>query len=160
MSTRINARRINPWAVAVVAWIGVIFFSSTSIAAESCETAFRFVSGILFPHLRTEDVSYGWLHLVADKGFHVALFFVLATLLWNLLSNPRWKKARILLAGAVVGSCSEFLQRFFPGRDPAIRDVLINIGGTALGIAAMLTITRLRSRTPAETTCLQSGRPA
>ncbi len=40
----------------------------------------------------------------------------------------------ILLCGAIVGSCSEYLQRFFPDRDPAIRDVLINIGGTALGL--------------------------
>ena len=142
--------RINPWAVAVFAWIGVIFFSSTSIAGEWSEIVFTSIAGLLFGNLRTEDTSYGLVHLLADKGFHVALFCVLAILLWNLFSNSRWKEARILIAGAVVGSCSEFLQRFFPGRDPAIRDVLINIGGTALGIAAMLTMARLRSRTRAE----------
>lgn len=138
--------RINPWAFAVASWIGVIFFSSTSTAAEWCETLFQFVGSILFPHLEREGPSYGLLHLIADKGFHVALFCVLAILIWKLLSNPQWKKTRILLAGAVVGSCSEFLQRFFPGRDPAIRDVLINIAGTALGIAVMLIIGRLGSR--------------
>jgi VanZ family protein len=151
---------MNPWAVAVLAWIGVIFFSSTSIASDWSEAAFQFISGIFFPHLGAQDDSYGLLHLVADKGFHVALFCVLAVLLWNLLSTPRWKKSRILLAGAVVGSCSEFLQRFFPGRDPAIRDVLINVAGTAVGMAAMLIIARRRSRTQEEASCLQSVRPA
>lgn len=146
MITWINDGRVNPWAVAVFAWIGVIFFSSTSIAGAWSETVFDFVAGLLFGNLGTENASYGLVHLLADKGFHVALFCVLAILLWNLLANSRRKEARILLAGAVVGSCSEFLQRFFPGRDPAIRDVLINIGGTALGIAAMFTITRVRSR--------------
>ncbi len=134
--------RLNLWALAVLGWIGVIFFSSTSLAAEWCEHAFSFLSGILFGHLRTDDPSYGLLHLLADKGLHVMMFLILATLLWKLLSNSQWKIARILLAGALVGSCSEFLQRFFPGRDPAITDVLINIGGTAIGIVLSLALAR------------------
>lgn len=142
--------RVNPWAAAVLAWIGVIFFSSTSIAAEWSETAFHFISHLLFRRLTTDDPSYNWIHLIADKGFHVTLFSVLAILLWNLLANPRWKIARILVVGAIVGSCSEFLQRFFPGRDPAVRDVLINIAGTGVGIAAMVTLAKRRSHTQAE----------
>jgi len=41
------------------------------------------------------------------------------------------------------------LQRFFPGRDPALRDVLINVGGTALGVAASVLAAK-RSRPQAQ----------
>lgn len=138
--------RINPWAIAVIVWIGVIFFSSTSLAGELSERAFRFVAGILFHYLAPGDSSYGLLHLLADKGLHVALFLVLAVLLWNTIRNAPRKVARILVVGAAVGSASEFLQRFFPGRDPAVRDVVINITGTALGVVACIGFTRWKSR--------------
>ncbi|MGA8025940.1 MAG: VanZ family protein [Bryobacteraceae bacterium] len=137
-----NTGRINAWLLAVLGWTGLIFFSSTSLASEWCEEAFSFIAGILFRGLQSSDSSYGIIHLLADKGVHVVLFLVLATLLWNMLSSARWKTPAILLIGAFVGSCSEFLQRFFPGRDPAIRDVLINIAGTAVGIAVSLGVTR------------------
>ena len=79
---------------------------------------------------------HGWQYLIVDKGFHVTLFFILALLLCRaLLPFPR-RTLVVLAYGAVVGSCSEYLQSFFPGRDPALRDVLINLGGTALGLAA------------------------
>ncbi len=84
--------------------------------------------------LRPNSSPYGVIHLLADKSVHVGLFCVLAILLWKALPNTARKPLIILAIGALVGSCSEFLQRFFPDRDPAIRDVLINIGGTALGI--------------------------
>jgi VanZ family protein len=85
--------------------------------------------------------------LLADKSVHVSLFLVLALLLWRILPNAPWKIAAILVSGALVGSASEFLQRFFPGRDPAVRDVLINIGGTAIGAAVCLMWVKYRSRT-------------
>jgi VanZ family protein len=48
--------------------------------------------------------------------------------------SVQWKIVVILLLGLLVGSCSEFLQSFFPDRDPAFRDVLINVGGTLAGV--------------------------
>jgi VanZ family protein len=102
--------------------------------------------------LQRYAAPYGIVHLLADKGFHVTLFCVLAVLLWQALRHSEKKIWVILLSGAAVGSCSEFLQRFFPGRDPAIRDVLINIGGTAIGIAFCIVVTKAlshRSRVPA-----------
>jgi VanZ family protein len=123
------------WRAAVVAWICVIFFSSTSLASIWCEEAFSSVSAVFLKQLDPQSSPYSLLHLLADKGLHVTLFCVLAILLWQALPLVRHRIVTILACGAVVGSCSEFLQRFFPGRDPAIRDVLINISGTALGIA-------------------------
>jgi VanZ family protein len=141
--------RINGGIVGVIAWVGVIFFSSTSLASQWCEQAFHFLSAMLFNHLRPDDSSYGLIHLLADKGLHVSLFFVLALLLWKILPDAQWKIARILLFGAAVGSTSEFLQSFFPGRDPALRDVLINVAGTAFGVGVSVAWIKHRSRTEA-----------
>ncbi len=135
--------QVNGWIWAVVLWIGVIFFSSTSLALKWAEEFFRFLSGLFLSQLPPESSSYGVIHLLADKGFHVSLFCVLAVLLWLALPNMAWKGWVIVLCGAVVGSCSEFLQRFFPDRDPAIRDVIINIGGTAVGLAICVTAVRM-----------------
>jgi len=141
--------RINGWIVALILWLGVIFFSSTSLAAQWCERVFRFLSAIIFNQLHPDESSYGLIHLLADKSVHVGMFLVLALLLWRILPDAQWKIARILLCGAVVGSASEFLQRFFPGRDPAVRDVLINVAGTAVGVAVSLAWIRYRSRAEA-----------
>ena len=132
------------WVWVLIAWIGVIFSSSTSLAGKTSEQLFSYLSELLFPELHTETSSYATLHFVADKGVHVFLFCVLGILLWKELSKMGVgrKIATALLLGAIVGSCSEILQRFFPGRDPAITDVLINVGATAIGLAGCVFFAR------------------
>ncbi len=139
--------RINVWFWAVIAWIGVIFFSSTSLASQWAEHLFSAIAAIFLSGLDRNSSSYGAFHVLSDKGLHVSLFCILAILLWRALPNSPRKLWMIVLTGAIVGSCSEFLQRFFPDRDPAIRDVLINIGGTVLGILLCLSFARLRFAT-------------
>jgi VanZ family protein len=133
------------WRFAVAAWICLIFFSSTSVASEWSESAFSGVTGLLFRQLHPNSHPFEVVHLLADKGLHLTLFCILAILLWQALPQIRRKTITILICGAFVGSCSELLQSFFPGRDPAIRDVFINIAGTAIGIA-LYRITRTTSR--------------
>lgn len=140
----VTSSRRSPWTWALVGWIGVIFLSSTSLAGEKSERAFSYLSDIFLARLPTDTSAAGVVHLLADKSVHVGLFCVLGMLLWKTLPIARRKIAVVLLQGAIIGSCSEFLQRFFPGRDPAISDVLINIGGTAIGIAISVAIARLR----------------
>ena len=132
------------WNLAVLAWAGVIFFSSTSIADQWGEQGFNWLSSIFFSHLGPDTSSYSIFHLLAHKSVHIFLFLVLALLLWKAVPEGEWKITLILVLGAFIGSCSEFLQRFFPGRDPAIRDVLINVGATGLGIFACLTVKKLQ----------------
>jgi VanZ family protein len=134
------------WAFAVVLWTGVILFSSTSVAEKTCEEGFRWLSSTFLSHLGPDTSSYAVIHLLADKSVHVCLFLVLALLLWKAILGEKWKIILILLLGAFIGSCNEYLQSFFPGRDPAVTDILINISGTALGIAATLTFTKLQSQ--------------
>lgn len=136
---------MNVWYVAVAGWIAVIFFSSTTLASEWCEELFAWLSSILFGSLHTSESSYSVLHLLADKGLHVTLFLVLALLLWRAYSTKHAKVWLILATGLVVGSCSEFLQSFFPGRDPAVRDVFINFVGTSLGAMVAVTMSRWRA---------------
>lgn len=135
--------RMNPWAWAALAWVGVIFFSSSSVAGQTSEEAFNALSH-LFTRLQPGTSPYDVVHLLADKSVHIFLFAVFAVLLWGAFAMTARKVLWILLMGALIGSCSELLQNFFPGRDPAIRDVLINIGGTALGVALSALISKLR----------------
>ena len=126
--------------MATVGWIGVIAFSSTSLAGKWSEQVFRAVSALLFGQaLESGSPLYGSVHLLADKGFHVTLFTILAILLWMSLPVSSGKKmGPIMLIGGAVGSFSEYLQSFFPGRDPALRDVIINLAGTVLGALIMM----------------------
>ncbi len=121
-----------------MAWTGLILFSSTSLAAEYCERTFQRIHAWLFGAY-TPEASSGILHFIAEKGVHLTLFFVLGVLLSRLLPGTRLRRfAQVVVTGLIVGSASEFLQRFLPGRDPALRDVLINVAGAALGAVASL----------------------
>jgi VanZ family protein len=135
--------RAGKWIWAALAWIGIIFFSSTSLASQWAESSFSLVSGVLLRRLKEDSASYSLVHLLADKGFHISLFCVLAMLLWLALGPAEKKAWIILISGAVVGSLSEFLQRFFPDRDPAFRDVLINTAGTALGLGICYAVAKV-----------------
>jgi VanZ family protein len=124
--------------IAVTSWTALIFFSSTSLAERLSEEAFNALSALLFQSWRSAPGLYHPIHLLADKGVHVSLFAVFAVLLWNALPEFVHKLGYVILAGTVVGCGSEFLQRFFPGRDPAWRDVCINAAATALGAVISL----------------------
>jgi VanZ family protein len=134
--------RINWWVVAAVVWISIIFFSSTAIAGRWSVQALTFLTVHWFRPL-VHLPSFYW-SLIAEKSVHVCLFLVLAVLLCKALPKELRKLHYLLLVGLVIGSASEFLQRFFPGRDPAIRDVCINFTGTAIGVAISLVFHQLR----------------
>jgi VanZ family protein len=144
-----NSKQTTLWALATCAWIGVIFFSSTSAAARWCEQAYRTLFGLLRPR---DNWPPAPLHFLADKGLHVSLFLILAILLWTTIPDSSWKSPVILVFGLTIGSMSEFLQRFFPGRDPAIRDVLINLGGTLIGVVACHTLSSRTRRKDSQAT--------
>lgn len=132
------------WLTASAAWTLLILFSSTSVASEYCERAFSWIYGATIGKHFTSDKTFDWLHFAAEKSVHLTLFFVLGVLLWQLFSSPRRRRlAEVVLVGLIVGSSSELLQTFFPGRDPAIRDVLINVVGAFLGAAVCASRARL-----------------
>lgn len=136
----------NPYTWALCAWTGVIFFSSTSLAEVESERGFSYISHILSLEKERAGSFYQIVHFLADKGVHVFLFSVLGLLLWQVVPETRYKIWIIFLAGTLIASCSEFLQRFFPGRDPAVADVLINLCGTAIGVSVRLAFITIGAR--------------
>jgi VanZ family protein len=131
------------WLGSAIAWTTLILFSSTSLAAEYCERAFGWVYGSTLRKYFSSAAAYNLLHLLADKGLHVTLFSVLGILLWRVFVAARWRRiTEVVLLGLIIGTLSEILQGFFPGRDPALRDVMINVFGTLLGAAASAGLTR------------------
>jgi VanZ family protein len=131
--------RMGRWLLPAAAWIGVIFFSSTASAGNWCTQAFYSFSTKLWGS--TPNHGLGILSFLAEKSVHVGMFLVLGTLLWKAIKaieDVRGKITAILTLGLLIGTASEFLQRFFPGRDPSVRDILINLAGTAIGVAVSL----------------------
>lgn len=135
------------WAAAAAGWLGLIFLSSTSFVARWCEEVFHAILGDRYAAVPLPGTPEHWLHFLAQKSVHVTLFAVFAILLWKALPERRSKLALVFLIGGTTGICSELLQRLFPGRDPAVRDALINFGATVAGALAFRAWTR-RSAKP------------
>jgi VanZ family protein len=132
--------------IAVIGWTALIFFSSTSLAGRWSEQAFDTLSTLLFQGWRSASGLYHPIHFLADKGVHVSLFAIFAALLWKALPDMPAKLGYVILAGTMVGCGSEFLQQFFPGRDPALRDVCINAAATAYGAVMSGVVFRSKSQ--------------
>lgn len=130
----------NYWVLAVIVWVLLIFFSSTTLAGEWAENIFATLSLPFLMSSQSNGLSLEWPHFVAEKSVHVTLFFVLALLLWRAIPSISHKVWLVLFCGALIGSMSEILQGFFPKRDPALRDVCINTAATAIGLIAQLRI--------------------
>lgn len=72
---------------------------------------------------------------VNDKVLHAAGFGILAVLLWRAMDRKRlgWLKAAIVVAWATVyGYTDEFHQRFVPGRDFDMNDLVADGVGSAV----------------------------
>jgi len=124
---------LRAWSI--FACVAAIFFSSTAVAGRWCDRAFDSTWVFLLAELAPYAPSYALTHLLAEKTVHFVLFCIFGMLLWRTVPKRPGKVWLILLCGAVVGTCAEILQIFFPPRDPLIKDVLIDILGTAIGVA-------------------------
>lgn len=75
---------------------------------------------------------------------HILVFAVIAC--WWRMLTPRGSRWPIVLVLAALAVLTEFLQRFVPGRDPRVSDVLNDLVGVALGFALAALISRWRRR--------------
>jgi VanZ family protein len=114
--------------------LGAIFFSSSSAAAAFCDDIFiRIFAGL------TNHETRAATHFVLEKAVHVTLFLIFGLLMMNVVSaRPARRIAVVFFSAVAVGSAAEYLQTFFAGRDPAIRDVVIDVCGASIGIAISL----------------------
>lgn len=86
-------------------------------------------SGELRPFSYCLACDFRWL---ADAVLNIALFLPLGfAAAWG--GRSFWK---VSLAGALFSTLIELMQMVVPGRDPALRDILCNAAGAALGAAA------------------------
>ena len=114
--------RIARW-LAVIFWMGLIFFLSSQSKLPSAQTA--------------------WLDYFFKKSAHFGAYAILAGLFWRALpASPRiWLLSWLL---PVVYACSdEIHQSFVALRHPAVTDVIIDACGAA---AAVFIIWYLRRR--------------
>lgn len=63
---------------------------------------------------------------------HFVLFAVIAAI--PVYGEDRWWMARAIALALFLAALTESLQSFAPGRHPMLRDVLIDLAGTAAGL--------------------------
>ena len=121
-----------PRLLGVFAEMGLIAFSSTSLAGDASEYAYEF-----YRHLLRMGAAGGGLHTLAEKGVHFVLFFALGTTLFHGLNIARrWKVCLVMGICFLAGIGSEGIQLLFPPRNASVADVLLN--GSSGALAAFL----------------------
>ncbi len=137
---------MRPLRLAWIAFhVGLIFLSSTAFAGRASEYAFTFYRKLL----GLENVNLSSLHLLAEKGVHVTLFFSLGIVILMSLTGRLGRRILWALAACVVvGVMSEGIQAFMPGRDPSLFDVLLNGSSGLLG-ACIVTLGMASRPSPA-----------
>ena len=90
-----------------------------------------------------------WKDFVIKKTAHIVEYAILAVLLYRaMIGSDIEKKKAIIFAILIVslyGFTDEFHQSFTPGREPRIRDVIIDTIGGALGV---LTFSKVLEKYP------------
>lgn len=133
-------------AVAVLAWMAVIFAFSAQQDTESAEVStgvsYRIVVGLdnTFHLEKTEEELRDMAQRIefpVRKGAHMSEYGVLALLFFALISFFRWMPAKSSCLLAVIlaffyACTDEFHQRFVPGRSGSFTDVMIDTSGAAI----------------------------
>jgi VanZ family protein len=116
----------------LVLQVALIFLSSTRLAREASEYAFRFYGAMLGLRLSSTGIS----HILAQKGIHFLLFFWLGISLYYSLRIGRLQRfawaAMICLLAALS---SEGIQLFMPGRHASVADIVLNAASGVLATA-------------------------
>jgi VanZ family protein len=146
-----SGRLLKYW-LPVVLWMTLIFGASTSLGRP--ENTSRFIVPILLwlnPKMPKETIEK--IHYAVRKTAHFVEYSVLGLLLWLLIHfDPALAAFRsrefwtALLIAALYAASDEFHQSFVPGRNAAVRDVLLDSCGAGSALAALWAWRRLRTR--------------
>lgn len=137
-------RHIIAW-LAVLLWMGIIFYLSHQPATKSSELS----SGIVDFVVQTLDklipikaLDLELFHHMIRKGAHFTAYFILGMLVMFAMekSTRHSYKSIILTLVICVGYAisDEVHQLFIPGRSGEVRDVLIDGSGATVGIGFYL----------------------
>ena len=133
--------RFNRWIWIAALWLGLILFSSTSLARRIGERGYGVASRRLAPAVKSaKDAELA--SILAPKTIHFALFFGFGILLYLAIEPAPRKNLWILGIALIAGCASEWLQRFFPTRSPLLIDACLNFVSAAAGLCVTLLIRR------------------
>ena len=86
------------------------------------------------PTVRTSEIH--WQDFVIKKTVHLVEYFIFSFLLYRALVNSQIGKRNAILYTVIVaffyGVTDEFHQSYTPGREPRLRDVMIDTAGSLL----------------------------
>lgn len=150
---RSHFKYIYPW-MAVVVWMGVIFYLSHQPGNESSHLSSG-ISDAIIQTMQTVlpfiSIDEAFFHHLIRKSAHFTAYFLLGMLVVHALKVP-FKKGFIyaLVICMLYATSDEVHQLFIPGRSGEVRDVLIDSAGAATGIGVYIicafVLRRLRLR--------------
>ncbi len=159
-----NKKKRLCFAVAVVIWMGVIFFFSAQNGQQSSQISNGITMRILrllYPNLdNLSNVKQMELldtfSFFVRKAAHFTEYAILGFLISGFFQTFYWKKWSLILNTWLLGTAyafsDEFHQMFLEGRSPKVGDVWIDSSGVLSGIlafyvvCAIITSIRHRSR--------------
>jgi len=128
-------------------WIGVIFFLSSEQGSMAQTSRFiRPLLHFLFPTASEETIQF--YHACIRKAAHLTEYAVLASLAFRTFA-VFGNRYRYLLSAALVtliAAIDEFNQSFEPSRTSSPYDVLLDMAGGLLALAAIWICIRSRRR--------------
>lgn len=138
--SNVVARLLKYW-LPVLIWMLFVFGASTSLGTP--QHTGRFIVPFLRwlnPHMTDSTIQR--IHHGIRKMGHLSEYCVFGILVLRLIHDePAFARTSLgrqmrlaLLCSALYAASDEFHQLFVPGRESAIRDVLLDTSGAALGI--------------------------
>ena len=144
--------------ILLIAWVATvaigIFLFSSQTGEESGEISKGLMENV-FAFLQLDAEREERLHHLIRKGAHMTEYAVLGAsvcvLFFYLADIGHWKRvSRIGMTGyawifsVLFAVTDEIHQAFIPGRGPAVKDVLLDAVGAALGIALIYAVYRYK----------------
>lgn len=91
------------------------------------------------PTVKTSEIH--WQDFVVKKTAHLAEYFIFSSILYRALINSGVKPSNALIyvvvAAFLYGLTDEWHQSYTPGREPRLRDVLIDTTGSLLFVFSL-----------------------
>ena len=130
----------------------LVIFSASGDVASTRHSAGLFAPLVhwLLPQLSPQRIEE--LHYLCRKCCHLSEFAVLALLLWRAIRHSHtpaqpgwlWSQAGLALGGVLLYAASdEFHQTFVPGRTGQVSDVIVDLGGGAIGLGLLWLVGKL-----------------
>lgn len=140
--------RVISW-IAVVIWMGLIFYMSAQVATESNELSIgitdKIITGIekMLPGVRIDP--YRMNHYIR-KSAHFCTYMILGLLVSNAYVPGKVKNSKAYLISLAIcvlyATSDEIHQLFVPGRGGQVKDVLLDSFGSLTGVGIYVLLTR------------------